>query len=188
MIITINTFPKPIIESLKRFLQQNNIPIKFKCENETKQEIYSFSGGANEIEVTGPYQYFESMMNGILQRKKNIKEEKKSYSSIYETLFGKKKENSPHRDTPLQQHTEDLQSIEPTEPEPTEPEPTEPELIKKPLTEDIKKISTVNIIWNTDNDKGNEKEEQEIVVDEDVLKGTKIYYMYKRDGMKTRFI
>lgn len=188
------TNPDRIIKSLKQFLQQNNIPVKFKCENETKEEIYSFSsgGGINQIEEKGPYQYFESMMNSIMQKKTKKTQEKKSFNNIYDTLFNTKpkQEGTIHPEIPLQTHIEEIKDETKTKdekPEPESEEIKETEEIKKDFPiQNIKKITTIRVLWDitTTDEKTETKDEME----EKVLKGTKLYYMFKRDGYNTRYI
>jgi hypothetical protein len=165
----VNTPPKKIIDSLERFIQSNNIPIRFKCESET-QEIFSFSGGANEIEVKGPYQYFKETLDDVFERKKKVENNKKSFTNIFETLFSRKSKDA---------HVDDLKKIsESIETIPKMETPIETQEIPDTTPEKIKKIKSLRVLFKTNDNE----------IDENILKNTKIYYMLKRDGLSTRFI
>lgn len=188
------TNPTRIIQSLKQFLQQNNIPIQVKCENETKEEIYSFSsgGGVNQIEEKGPYQYFESMMNTIIQKKTDKTQEKKSFNNIYDTLFNKKQkqEGTIHPDIPLQTHIEEIKDEELEKKSETKDEEPEEESETKtdfPI-QNITKITTIRVLWDITTNDGKTETKKEDEIEENVLKGTKLYYMFKRDGYNTQYI
>jgi cag pathogenicity island protein 7 len=200
------TNPTRIIQSLKQFLQQNNIPIQIKCENESKEEIYSFSsgGGVNQHEVKGPYQYFEDMMNAIIQKKTDKTEKKNSFDNIYDALFNKKpkQEGTIHPDIPLQTHMEEIKETSETETNETETNETETNETDTSETDtnetetkhipnkNINKITTIQVLWDitNTNDEKQEPKKKTDEMDENVLKGTKLYYMVKRDGYNTQYI
>jgi hypothetical protein len=188
-----------IIQSLKQFLQQNNIPIQIKCENETKEEIYSFSsgGGVNQIEEKGSYQYFKDMMNKIIQKKVEKKQENNSFNDIYDRLFNKKpkQEGTIHPDIPLQTHMEEIKDDEPETNEATEDEQEEETKYEKTdfPNKNIKQITSIRVLWDITPQQPEQNDEKTELkkadeMEEKILKGTKLYYMFKRDGYNTQYI